>query len=73
MSTINLPSWWHGADADAKIQWLVDSHHARNYSHGASMLSKMRRPRRHIIPPDITGMPDHVQAFVTEQERRHLF
>lgn len=72
MNPINFPHWWHTADASAKIQWLVDSHHARSYSHGASMLSKLRHLKRRVIAPEIP-VPEHVQAFVAEQERRHLF
>ena len=37
-----------------------------------AMLASKRHPKRHVIPPEIPA-PEHVQAFVAEQERRNLW
>jgi hypothetical protein len=72
MNSIAYPPWWHGSDTDAKISWLLSAHHARNYSEAASLLSRMRRPKRRVI--DIERVSGAAQErHVAMMEERKLF
>lgn len=50
MKPIAYPAWWEGAGVDAKIQWLLDCHHARSYPQACAMLASHRRRKRPTVP-----------------------
>lgn len=69
MKAINFPSWWHGADIDAKADWLLHAGHVRSIGAAYSFLSKLRRPKRQVIPPPARLSR---QEFEDYMAKRHL-
>ena len=72
MKDIPYPTGFHNWGFTVKASWLADNHYAKNYPAACAMLASKKHPKRHVIPPDIPA-PEHVRAFVAEQERRNLW
>lgn len=45
MSSLNLPSSWHKMSSYAKMNYLVNTHQARDHSHAGQILSSMKKPK----------------------------